>query len=452
MSAIKRHIIRVNVKGKGNSLYSGDSYNGFKEQPLGLASVNIPSIFLKAQKRLDSVLETRKLSWSLSFLQDNAQNQIVAYGCFLEKPEEDNRTGLFFIHAIELNDHKNLFSGVSSIINLLSNSGVRIISKAVEDVAIGKRDVYEFLTTISQKIENALSLITEDVICQNLGEIKFSKIEHDCAGAAATAWLIMAGKTMNSNPPWEVYDTVGSNGNILTVVSPSTNNSLALASEIQRQSLKYFLSPVPSVNLGSNVEPIKKDNLDKDVSNNIKPKDNNELVQKGNIWLKIGTISSLLSAIILVCSGIYFINNYNNQQKHFLDELNLIAEKLKQSSQLPPPSPEVKVEIKQPAEQELTQLIGKLFDENKTIRLTALSDLAKWKSDPRIVRLSLDHAQNYKSNETGVFYILRLLKQTDVELLKQNKETIMPFLEEVKTNGRPTQSEVTNIKKLLGEQ
>jgi hypothetical protein len=247
--SIKQHIIRINVKGKGYSLYTGNPDWGFEEQSLNVSTRQIPESFLLAQQKLDTVLKTGKLSWSMSFRHDSRNTSpIVAYGSFTEAPDDKGRIGIFFIHAIELKHPNGIHSCVESIIALLSHKMIRDLTRIIADLAIGKLPADKSLLLISRNLEKRIEDWNdrENFIYQSKDEnIRIRAIVHDCAGAAALAWLTTAYLKNNSNPPWEVYDMVDETGNIQTFVT-SNDNQIIHASGILRRDVKQYLDSILS--------------------------------------------------------------------------------------------------------------------------------------------------------------------------------------------------------------
>ncbi len=265
------HILRVNVYGKGFTLYAGNPSIGFKIQNLNIKSDVISNGYLKLQKRIDNILDSKLTLWTLSFRQDSPDEKpIIGYGIFVENAKDDKgrSTGLYFIHAIEIDSSKYLFSSVEKVITFLSSKETSISSQ-IADVAIGKKDINEFLEEITKGCETIPDKFHE--IGKNILPSKLKGIEHDYLGSNVFAWLMMAYNLNNSTKSWEVCDVYDRNKNITTININDISGEIVCASEfIYRLVNKDFSND--NVNSTKTIEVEQPNNL----LNHLK--ENNEMV------------------------------------------------------------------------------------------------------------------------------------------------------------------------------
>ena len=122
-SKVLHHLLRVNVCGYGYRLYSGRLPFEFTAEPFDVASDRVPRSFLAAQSRLDTVLQTGTLTWSMAFRHDSQETcPLVAYGTLIDSPDDKGRRGISFVHAFEVDSEYLLYEYVTAVAKLLSGS------------------------------------------------------------------------------------------------------------------------------------------------------------------------------------------------------------------------------------------------------------------------------------------------------------------------------------------
>jgi hypothetical protein len=449
MVPIKRHTLRINVKGKGYVLYTGDPYSGFEEQPLDVQSHEVSSAYLSLQNRLDQVLQSRRLTWSMSFGRDVGHgNVLVAYGCFVDEADEYGKVGLFFLHALDLADPNLLSKCIESVVLLLSNPGIRGIGDAIGNIAARAGDVNEFLRALSQRVERLISTsMTQDNRPGADGKaVRIGRIEHDCAGAAPLAWLAMAYSHAGTAAPWEVYEVVGVNGNIQTISTDAEKPLMLFASDIQRQGLKKYLTT-------ANTETPTSVGLVCEEANVAETSPLKETQQAAHLagieksrgaplWANVAMASSLLTLFVVA----YLAYDFTAQRKAFLREFNRIIETLEQRPTAAVEPAGLAELSSQGTDQDIEASIGGLFDADRNTRSSALAKLDKWKSDPTVVTRVLEKAQQSKTNKLGILFTLYFLERIEPEQLDQHVERIKPFLSAVRNNGPQTAAEVGKLK------
>lgn len=244
MTYVKQHIFKLNTSGHGYLRFTGDPESGFRQRSFSNETNEVPRSYGSAERRLEEFLEKRKSPWSLTFRHDSGDLPLVAYGGFLEAPDERGRNGIYYIHGMQINDVGLLVPSVASIVALLSMNEVEQLVGAVEAVAIGKSEAQEVLKKISTRVESLIGRAREEA-ARDAGPSSncITSIEHDCAGASSTAWLTFAYQQSTAISPWEVYDALNSSGDIGSYSTGSPQETVA-ASSIQRQAISVYLKGI----------------------------------------------------------------------------------------------------------------------------------------------------------------------------------------------------------------
>lgn len=239
---VKRHVVRISVKGQGYKLYAGTTTEGFTEQPLDIPSKFVSAAYIKAQARLDRILATDYLPWSLTIVYDSASPRpVVAYGTFLDTPDDTGRPGLYFIHGVEVHDVRYVPACVGCVVRLLSNTGVRTRSFEIARVALGHLPVQDFLRSVCEDFDKVLVDLDLPTLYSRLpSDLAISAIEHDCGGASAVAWLTMAVAQSAASPPWEVYDSLTAGGTVRTHRTNDDSGRVIKASDILGCGVSYY--------------------------------------------------------------------------------------------------------------------------------------------------------------------------------------------------------------------
>ncbi len=214
-----RHFFRINVAGQGYVFYAGGARQGFRRQPLGQESREVPAGYLRAQQRLDEAFATRQLSFSVAMRHgEPGARPVVAYGNWLTAPDELGRPGVAFVHGVELESEADVYPCIAGVLTRLSSTATRELGRELRELAAGGAGAQEFMRRTAQALESA-----------RLGAAgapppgarpQIGAVRHDCAGAAPVAWLALAAQQAVAAPPWEVFDRVGEGGATETCVDP----------------------------------------------------------------------------------------------------------------------------------------------------------------------------------------------------------------------------------------
>jgi len=214
-----KHIFRINTSGSGTTLLTcehpqnHDSFLRLEEHDLDRISPGITSNFLSSQSHLDNMLNLAT-RWCLCIsYQNRIERPIVAYGnLFKTLQDETGRSGIHFIHAIEVEDTIQIVHAVKSIIGALSKQSLTTLTRLISEVAWGQ-STPEFLT---KHLVGQFQIVK--LRPTSTSETPLKAVEHDCGGASSAAWLAMAVSHINCTPPWEIYDRApSSSANIETV-------------------------------------------------------------------------------------------------------------------------------------------------------------------------------------------------------------------------------------------
>jgi hypothetical protein len=227
-----KHTFRINVCGKGYTLYSGETLLSYQEYNLGIKSDGISKNYLAAQERLDSLMEKQVSRWYLAVAKITInENPIVAYGCFLSAKDDKDRSGIRFIHAIESTSDWNAEDIVLAIIQMLSPKNTNKIRELISGVAIGNsiiNDLTDYIASVCKKQD----FNDSDTSPPYLNTRPIKEIKQDCSGATALAWLTMTISHSNTPPPWEIYEKYINYTDTVSIFSSSSEaeKDLSLAS------------------------------------------------------------------------------------------------------------------------------------------------------------------------------------------------------------------------------
>jgi hypothetical protein len=448
MSIIKQHILRIYIYDKGYALYSGTLDRGFRRQNLDVASDYVSSSYIQAQNRLDEILETRKVTWSMSFCNDAIKrNPIVAYGTLRDIPDSHGLSSIFFIHAIELYRSVDLYLCVKNLIRVLSNEGVIQLTKSIRDVAIGECGPDSLLKFASQRVEDMMLTNKGDITLPQVRKSVISSIEHDCAGASALAWLAMAFLHNSAEPPWEVFDLAGVSGGIKTGSTKYLNANSVCASDIQDKSIKQFVLVTDTDGQSITSESIVESGAAKNLSiNNRVPSTALEgTPKKGNGIPHLASTIGLIFSMILVSACLFLLYIVQNQQRHTFDDLQTFSNNLKEERSLLLKDLNELIGSGKPVQprelqdQPVSATVKALFDVNPNVRAAALSKLKQDKRNhSEVLPMILNYIRENPKNLNGVLNALLLLQEMDKNVLAKEKDNILGILDTVGTNGPKT--------------
>ena len=149
-----RHLIRMNVGGKGYTLYSGGPSAPYREHPLDIQSPGIPDNYIQAQKRIDELL-TGSLHRPHICISNSEKSPspLVVYGCNFPAEDEYGRMGLSFVHAIHEYSRPTA-DIVMSIARFLNPSTMDKICEDLASVALGSMTSKTFIQLVTYKFSN----------------------------------------------------------------------------------------------------------------------------------------------------------------------------------------------------------------------------------------------------------------------------------------------------------
>jgi hypothetical protein len=293
-----KHTFRINVSGKGYTLYSGETLLSYQEYNLGIKSDGISENYLSAQERLDLLMERQVSRWYLSVVRKTInENPVVAYGCFFSAKDEKNRSGLRFIHAIESTSDWSAESIVLAIIQMLSSKNTSKIRELISGIAIGTYFPNE-LTDYMASVYGKQDLNNSSTSTLHLNTRPIKEIRQDCSGATAFAWLAMTISHYNASPPWEIYEKYMNNTDTVSIFSSSSEaeKELSLSSFLyaishnQKLIFQSFYKPRKRSrrNKASSTDNIYSQSNDKDLVNHgVSSKNHLALRNNKSIWRKL---------------------------------------------------------------------------------------------------------------------------------------------------------------------
>lgn len=91
-------------------------------------------------------------------------------------------------------------------------------------------------------------------------------------------------------------------------------------------------------------------------------------------------------------------------------------------------------------------LVLQIYADDKTQRIRATTELVRqWATDPKLVTVLLDIADDRSQNLSGSINALVVLRECPPEALRANAAELMPFLDKVKGNGSQTAALVAQV-------
>lgn len=217
-----RHYFRTNVRGAGYSLCSFAPGDGVRQLPLDVQSERLPAGFLRAQQRIDTLLEQRPERLYLS-ASVNGKRALVVYGCRFGLPDEHGRPGLVLVHAVE-GAAQQIEDLVSRVITLVSPDRIMATGRLVGDVAAGAATVDDLITALDRVAKTGPAR----QVLPPPGPPPFGSIVHDWGGAPL-AWLAMTRAHSPLPGPWEIYDTILGDDRVATVSSAGPHPQILLS-------------------------------------------------------------------------------------------------------------------------------------------------------------------------------------------------------------------------------
>lgn len=192
------HFVRANIRGQG--------YTVLDSRTAG-APPALPRGFLQARERLDAFLDGPGEPVAVTFNHDG-EGALVGYACRIDARDEFGRRGLIFVHAVLLDDERDLPRAVAAVLGLLAPAGIAWITQSCEAAAGGTLAPDAWIGQLEHRFVQSF---------ERLGRVPRPRasaaercgvgaIEHDFAGCSAMAWLYLARQQAGARPPWEVFD------------------------------------------------------------------------------------------------------------------------------------------------------------------------------------------------------------------------------------------------------
>lgn len=247
-----RHILRANVCKKGYTLFSVQG-NTYQECPLDIKSNGISQNYLNAQRRIDDMLRTQISRWHFAIANLNPPEQpVVAYGWSLPIEDDKGRSGVSFVHAVECN-LSEISRVVMCIIQMLLPSVIEKMTKHLAELAQKPVSPQNFIAFLTQKF-TSLYEQTANSAAKDSNPIQ--EIQHNCGGATAMAWLVMAVSHTNISSPWEIYDHYSNSTGLLSTLSSYSESSESYLLSSYISQLFHHSARYPSSGLLSKHEAI----------------------------------------------------------------------------------------------------------------------------------------------------------------------------------------------------
>jgi len=227
---ILTHIVRAYAR-SGYTLYTGEPRGGFASAALGVVSTSISREFLELERRIEDLLESGRISWTVSFQNDgNHRPVLVAYSGYINILRAGRTEPIAFLHALELESQSSLLACVEGIGKALSIDGIHRLHRDLNALARDGANEQELLIRLTERFETFCD--PTRVAPQNRNCETPSTIVHDCAGGPAIAWLTMAAAHTHAREPWIVADELDRNGGVQTRCTPGFDRVRVLASEL----------------------------------------------------------------------------------------------------------------------------------------------------------------------------------------------------------------------------
>ena len=114
------------------------------------------------------------------------------------------------------------------------------------------------------------------------------------------------------------------------------------------------------------------------------------------------------------------------------------------------PSEDIQEFAKSELDIQREQLIKRAFSDEKTVRISATTELVRgWSRDQILVPELTKFAMQHLSNKSGVINALVILENVDINLLQENKDIVLSFIESAIPNGPQTASHANTVKSRL---
>lgn len=232
---IRTHIVRAYTL-SGYRLYTGDPWNGFASAALGVVSASISREFLELERRIEDLLESGRISWTVSFQNDGDHRPLlVGYSGYLNIQRARRTEPIAFLHVLELESPSSLLGCVEGIGKALSTDGIHRLHRDLSALALDGADEQELLKRLTARFETFCDPARVAPRYRN-GEAP-GTIVHDCAGGPAIAWVTMAAAQSHARGPWIVGDELDRNGVMQTRCIPDLGSARVLASELMYRTM-----------------------------------------------------------------------------------------------------------------------------------------------------------------------------------------------------------------------
>jgi hypothetical protein len=226
----RTHIVRTYTR-SGYTLYAGVPRNGFASAALGVVSASISREFLQLEGRIEDLLESGRISWTVSFQNDGGHRPLlVAYSGYINVQTARRTEPIAFLHTLELESPSYLVACVEGVVKALSVEGIYRLHMDLRALALDGADEQELLKRLTSRFETLCD--PTRVAPRSRNGNAPGTIVHDCAGGPAIAWLTMAAAQAHAPGPWIVADELDRNGGVQTRCIPDYGRTSVLASEL----------------------------------------------------------------------------------------------------------------------------------------------------------------------------------------------------------------------------
>jgi hypothetical protein len=450
---IQLHLLRLYTN-EGYALFAGNPSKGFHRQSLDVVSELVSTSYLRAQGRLDNVLGTRRLPWSLCLHWDGSQHgPTVAFGTFVEIPNDQGTLhGIFFVHAVKLKGTNSLVPVVEGVIRHLSPAGLQKLLDGIADVATGRRDGPSLAVLISQRLEQCCLAGGPPIELSVAKGVTF--IAHDRAGSAPIAWLAMASLHAQQSPPWEVSDEILSAGEIGTrswkegrlgrgeSIGASSLLSLAKKEDKDCDGDLQFIRAEERPNGIPIVAPAQQNRSDNppqtlSSATYLEPNWNNFLrriltvYSRRRIYIAL-VLVALIGASFLLRRDRQMLEVDDNAGQELVPLEGLRQDQRRAESRLAALEKEF-AELKGWRERiERRELIQRVLSREDG----AIEEAKRlWEKEPEWLRIVLQETRKYKENKFAMLNLLIALQETDRAILMRSQKDLAEFLDEMENNS-----------------
>lgn len=227
-----RYVFRINVRGRGYSLYSCEQGGGALQRlPLDVTSPELPAGFIKAQNHIDELLErdpTRPYFWASS----SKSSALVLYGCRFPVADEYGRQGLALVHGFHCLPSQ-ILDLVSCVARLVSPDLMVKVGDLVSRIATGRAEPADLVSVFDGLVRRAPFPLYPAVSGAGPKVPLIGAMVHD-SGGTVLAWLAMTLAHHRLKQPWVVFDGV-ENAAIVTMSSERNRGPRYLLSDYIRQ-------------------------------------------------------------------------------------------------------------------------------------------------------------------------------------------------------------------------